>query len=161
LRKVQEKKEQTAKLIQLLNAVSIDMDFANPILEKMGAAPMIQKQKAVQLLRRPELDLYTLSMLSPSLEKELVNYSPEVVEQAEIQVKYESYIEKEEKMAHKLQQLEYLRISENISYDDIKALSAEAIEKLKRIRPQTIGQASRISGISPADISVLMIYMDR
>lgn len=161
LQKVREKKEQTTQLIRLLKEVSIDMDYANSILEKMGAAPMIQKQKAVQLLRRPELDLYTLGMLSPAIERELVRYSAEVIEQAEIQVKYETYIEKEEKMANKLQQLEYLRISENISYDDIKALSAEAREKLKRIRPQTIGQASRISGISPADISVLMIYMDR
>jgi tRNA uridine 5-carboxymethylaminomethyl modification enzyme len=161
LKKVQEKKRKTEELIKLVKETSIEMEVANPILEKMEASPMIQKQKAAQLLRRPEMDMKILGECSDIIKNSLKEFSLQEIEQAEILIKYETYIEKEEKMANKLHQLEYFRISENISYDEIKALSAEAREKLKKVKPQTIGQASRISGISPADISVLMIYMDR
>ncbi|GAB4327141.1 MAG: tRNA uridine-5-carboxymethylaminomethyl(34) synthesis enzyme MnmG [Flammeovirgaceae bacterium] len=161
LRKVQEKKRKTQELIKILKETSVEMEDANPVLEKIAASPMIQKQKAAQLLRRPEVDMKILAQCTDVIKNALTNFSHEEIEQAEILIKYETYIEKEEKMAVKLHQLEHFRIGENICYDDIKALSAEAKEKLKKIKPQTIGQASRISGISPADISVLMIYMDR
>jgi tRNA uridine 5-carboxymethylaminomethyl modification enzyme len=100
-------------------------------------------------------------MIDAELSKSLNEYNKEVLEQAEIHIKYESYIEREQKLAEKIGTLDDFMIKSDFDYDRVKALSAEAREKLKKIRPETIGQASRISGVSPSDISVLTIYMGK
>lgn len=102
-----------------------------------------------------------LMKLHPNIEAELNQYSSDEREQAEIQIKYESYIDREQKLAEKIGSLDTFYIKNDFDYDRVKALSSEAREKLKRIRPETLGQATRISGVSPADISVLSIYLGK
>src|SRR5690606_29398176 len=108
-----------------------------------------------------EIGIKELRSLDPQIEDMLTVYSDEECEQAEIQIKYESYIEREQRLAEKIGALDEFMILPDFDYDRVKALSAEAREKLKRIRPETLGQATRISGVSPADISVLTVYMGK
>jgi tRNA uridine 5-carboxymethylaminomethyl modification enzyme len=127
----------------------------------MGSAPIAEKQRAGQLIKRPNIEINHLAAAIPSIAEYLGKFRPDSVEQAEIAVKYESYIEKEHVMASKMGELENYIIKEKIDYRKIPALSSEAREKLLKINPETIGQASRISGVSPADISVLMVYLGK
>lgn len=162
LRKMEKKLKDSDNLVQFFRETSVKVEEANPILEEKGSAPIVQPDKMFKVFSRPQLDLQ--DMLKFEKVKEYVtenNFDQEVLEQAEIQVKYSGYIEKERNNADKITRLEEARIPESFDYDKVKSLSYEAREKLKKIRPVTISQASRISGISPADISVLLIYMGR
>lgn len=162
LRKMEKKRNDSQKMIQFFKETSVAVDEANVILEEKDSAPIIQADKMFKVFSRPQLELE--DMLKFTKVKQYVdenNFDQEVLEQAEIQVKYSGYIEKERNNADKLIRLEEAKIPESFDYDKVKSLSYEAREKLKKIRPITISQASRISGISPADISVLLIYMGR
>lgn len=162
LRKMEKKLKDSDNLVQFFRETSVKVEEANPILEEKGSAPIVQPDKMFKVFSRPQLDLN--DMLKFEKVKQYVtenNFDQEVLEQAEIQVKYSGYIEKERNNADKITRLEEAKIPENFDYDKVKSLSYEAREKLKKIRPVTISQASRISGISPADISVLLIYMGR
>lgn len=162
LRKMEKKQNDSENLVQFFKETSVKVEETNSILEEKGSAPIVQPDKMFKIFSRPQLDLE--DMLKFEKVKQYVekhNLDQEVLEQAEIQVKYSGYIEKERNNADKITRLEEAKIPENFDYDKVKSLSYEAREKLKKIRPITISQASRISGISPADISVLLIYMGR
>jgi tRNA uridine 5-carboxymethylaminomethyl modification enzyme len=161
LLKVQEKLRNTAKIIEFLKNKSISPTDVNDKLREMQSAEISQSQKAVQLLKRPEMELAILMNMTEDFKEELAKYSEEALMQAEILIKYDSYIEKEEKLAEKLGNLDSIKLGDWLNYKEIKQLSNEARDKLSKIRPQTLGQASRISGVSPADISVLMVYLNR
>jgi tRNA uridine 5-carboxymethylaminomethyl modification enzyme len=155
------KKDAVQNLTRLLSKIRLDPDTVNSSLVTQGTSPITEKANATQLLRRPQIGIEQLKKLSPNLKELLENYSQEVLEQVEINTKYESYIEREHTLAEKLGNLEDFKIFPDFDYDRVKALSSEAREKLKKIKPQTIGQASRISGVSPSDVSVLTIYMGK
>ena len=145
---------------ELLDKLRVDPSV-NHKLDEYGSAPLTQRQPLINLLKRPEINIQQIVSLSPEMNKSFSPYSTDVLEQVEIQVKYDSYIKKEESLADKMQSLDQLPIKDNFNYDEIKSLSAEGREKLKQIQPQTIGQASRISGVSPADISIIMVHIGR
>ena len=162
LNKMKTKYSNADKLIGLLRTHSITPKNINPILKKKKSAPVSQSGKADKILSRPNINLSDL-MKSKELKKAVdkLCLSQEEKDQAEIQIKYSGYIEKEKNNADKLNRLEALRIPEKFDYSKIKSMSAEAKEKLIKIKPETISQASRISGVSPNDISVLLVYMGR
>ena len=164
LRRVESKKEYTQQLQAKLREVGITPTEANEMLVQKESAPIIQQVKASSLITRPHITLDDLVSISNPI-KELVDTikakDPLAVEQAEILLKYEGYIEREEEQAQKLQRLEDLKISTDLDYRQIKSLSIEAKEKLSNIKPATIGQAARVSGVSPSDISVLLIHLGR
>lgn len=161
LKNVLTKKEQTARLVNDLKQKKIEPKEANDALAQLGTSTLKEKTTYAKLVKRPQVSVSDLAGLESSMANYLTKYEPEVLEQAEIHLKYEDYLDKEQKLADKIANLEGLKISGTFDYDTIPALSAEAKEKFKKIRPKTIGQASRISGVSPADISVLMVYMGR
>ncbi len=161
LLKVQEKLRDTTKIIEFLKNKSISPTDVNDKLREMQSAEISQSQKAAQLLKRPEMELAILMNMTEGLKEELAKYSEEALMQAEILIKYDSYIEKEEKLAEKLGNLDSIKLGDWLNYKEIKQLSNEARDKLSKIRPQTLGQASRISGVSPADISVLIVYLNK
>jgi tRNA uridine 5-carboxymethylaminomethyl modification enzyme len=158
---VDKKIAETAEIIAYLNNKPIEPGDINSMLERMGSAPIVEKQRAGQLIKRPNIEIQHLAAAIPAVAEYLSKFKADSVEQAEIAVKYESYIVKEHTMAAKMSELENYNIKEKIDYRNIPALSAEAREKLLRVQPETIGQASRISGVSPADISVLMVYLGK
>lgn len=155
------KKQDTEALLQYLKQKSVAPEEANDKLQSMGSALLSQKVKAELILRRPEISMQQLAQIDAQIGKELTKYTPEAAEQAEILIKYDTYIEKEERLALRLSNLDNIKLHPMLNYEEIRALSNEAREKLSRIRPQTLGQASRISGISPADISIIMVYLDK
>src|SRR5690554_4877788 len=162
LRKMEKKQKESDNLVQFFKETSVKVEEANAILVEKGSAPISQSDKMFKVFSRPQLDLEDfLKFEKVQQYVEENNLDTEVLEQAEIQVKYSGYIEKERNQADKIHRLEDVRIPENFNYDKVKSLSYEAREKLKKIKPITLSQASRISGISPADISVLLIYMGR
>ncbi len=156
-----DKKAQTARLVNDLKQKKILPEAVNANLEALDTAAIREKTSLYNLLKRPEIGMHSISQLDQELAVYLAKYPDEVLEQAEIAVKYESYIEKEEKTANRMRELEDFRIGETFDYDRLIAMSKEGRDKLKKIRPATIGQASRISGVSPADISILMVYLGR
>ncbi|WP_339867548.1 tRNA uridine-5-carboxymethylaminomethyl(34) synthesis enzyme MnmG [uncultured Algoriphagus sp.] len=155
------KKEETAKLINDLKQKKFSPDTINEGLEESGTATIKEKISAEKLLKRPHIGLQTLMSFNPSIKEYLSKYSNEVLEQAEIQIKYDSYIEKEQQMVEKLSSMENFKIPSSFDYISIPALSAEAKQKLSKIRPETMGQASRISGVTPADLSIITVYLGR
>ena len=161
LKAVDKKIEETGEIIAYLNNKPIEPGDINSKLEELGSAPIVEKQRAGQLIKRPNVEIEHLASAIPSIAEYLSKFKTDSVEQAGIAVKYESYIEKEHVMANKMSELENYNIKGKINYREIPALSAEAKEKLFKIQPETIGQASRISGVSPADISVLMVYLGK
>ncbi|MFI5157179.1 MAG: tRNA uridine-5-carboxymethylaminomethyl(34) synthesis enzyme MnmG, partial [Chitinophagales bacterium] len=130
-------------------------------LDSRNSSQIQQKQKAIQLLLRPDIGLQSMIDAIPSLKNAIGESSREIIEQAEIQIKYDTYINKEKELVQKMSQLEELNIPEAFDYDRISSLSTEAMQKFKRIKPRTLGQASRISGVNPSDIQILMVYMGR
>ncbi|WP_162054176.1 tRNA uridine-5-carboxymethylaminomethyl(34) synthesis enzyme MnmG [Pontibacter pamirensis] len=158
---VDKKIEETGEIIAFLNNKPIEPGDINIMLESLGSAPITEKQRAGQLIKRPNVEIEHIAVAVPSVAEYLSKFRADSVEQAGIQVKYESYIEKEYSMAAKMSELENYIIKERIDYRNIPALSAEAKEKLLKVNPETIGQASRISGVTPADISVLMVYLGK
>ncbi|MCU0318099.1 MAG: tRNA uridine-5-carboxymethylaminomethyl(34) synthesis enzyme MnmG [Amoebophilaceae bacterium] len=161
LQKVQAQKRATAHLLEALKMWKLTPALINPKLDQLASAPIQEKQSVYQLLKRPELSMEVLGAMDEALEQYLQKYSQVVLEQAEIQLKYERYLQKEKELAEKAQRLEAYRLPVDFNYDRIRALSTEATEKLKKIRPATLGQASKISGVSPADVSILMVYLGR
>jgi tRNA uridine 5-carboxymethylaminomethyl modification enzyme len=159
--KVIEKKTDVEKIKSLLNAIAVEPQEINSYLEKINSSPISEKQKTGKLLLRPDVELADLSAAIPKLGEELKSFSKETIEQASIQVKYEVYIEKEKDLATRMSQLEDLVIPESFDYKKIQSLGNEAREKLTRIKPGTLGQASRISGINPSDVQILMVYIGR
>lgn len=161
MQRVEQKQRQTADVLSYLQNKPVEPGEINGLLVELGSAPIHEKTRAVNLLRRPQVELADLQRALPELNQYLHTYGPEALEQASIHVKYETYIEKEHQQAARMGELEGVRIVGKLDYKAMPALSHEAREKLLRIQPETIGQASRISGISPADISVLMVYLGR
>jgi len=162
LRRMQHKLNESEKMVNFFKETSVTQEEANPILVEKESAPMVQSDKMFKVFSRPQMELDDI------LKFEKVQHyiqendlDKEIIEQAEIQVKYSGYIEKERNNAEKLIRLEDIKIPENFDYHKIKSMSIEAKQKLSKIRPVTISQASRISGVSPSDISVLLIYMGR
>jgi tRNA uridine 5-carboxymethylaminomethyl modification enzyme len=161
MEKVKEKKNGVEKIIKTLNEISLEPEDINVFLASRNSSPLLQKQKTTQILLRPNIDLISLSQLNDKLKSELASFNKETIEQAEIQIKYETYIEKEKEIVQKMSQMEELSIPDNFDYKKIQAISNEAREKLHKIKPRTLGQASRISGINPSDVQILMVYMGR
>jgi tRNA uridine 5-carboxymethylaminomethyl modification enzyme len=161
MEKVIDKKRAVEDIKEILRNTSIEPSDAESYLQELDSAPMQQKQKAIQLLMRPSVDIKGMLVHFSTLSDALSKYNREILEQAEIQLKYEVYIEKEKEIARRMGQLEELEIPENFNYEKIGALSAEALQKFRRIKPRTLGQASRISGVNPSDVQILMVYMGR
>lgn len=161
MEKVRTKKESVEKIKTLLNEIQVSPGEINPFFEKISSSLIIEKQKASKLLLRPEIELNDLIDTLPALQKELKDFSKDTIEQASIQIKYDVYIEKEKELVERMSQLENLMIPETFDYKKISALGNEAREKLSKIKPSTLGQASRISGINPSDVQILMVYMGR
>ena len=162
LRRMEEKHENAEKFVQFFRETSITPEEANPVLESKDSAPVKQQDKMFKLFARPNItidDVRKFEAVESYIQEN--NLDSEVIEQTEIQVKYSGYIEKEKNNADKLNRLEYVKIPANFDYSQIKSMSMEAREKLKNIQPTSIAQASRISGVSPNDISVLLVYMGR
>ena len=139
----------------------MDPSEADQFLRDNNSAPLTQKQKAVQLLLRPDIDLQGMIDGLPKVKDALNGYPRQSIEQAGIQIKYNVYIEKEKELVKRMSQLEDLLIPENFDYDRINSLSNEALQKFKKVRPRTLGQASRISGVNPSDVQILMVFMGR
>lgn len=161
MKKFLDKKADIDSLLTELYQTKADPAEINDDVSNFNTAVIREKVPLANLLRRPQLGIADLRSLHPSLSKLIGKYSREVQEQAEVQIKYEAYIDREQKLAEKIGMLEDFKIRSDFDYDRVKALSAEGREKLKRIKPQTIGQASRISGVSPSDISVLTVYLGK
>jgi tRNA uridine 5-carboxymethylaminomethyl modification enzyme len=149
------------QVINFINRNAVKPDQANPILNKYASAPLKEKITLVQLLKRPELNIHSLIQLHPDFSTFFTKFDLSVLEQAEIQIKYHDYIKREQANSEKMKNLENQKINPTFNYDNIPALSSEAREKLLIHKPTTLGQASRISGVTPADISVLMVYLGR
>lgn len=165
MRRVEEKSACVESLSKLFNEASISPSEANTMLELHGTPVLQQKVKLVSLLLRPELDIYDIKSVSELLDAAVAEVPEslrvEVLEATEIQLKYKRYIEKERDVAGRILKFEDIPLKEDFDYFTIQALSYEAREKLTKLKPRTIGQASRISGVSPADISVLLVYMSK
>ena len=162
MRRMEEKASRSEVLINFFKETSITPEEANPVLEFKDSAPINQSGKIFKIYSRPNItfdDVMNFYEVKEFVESN--NFDREVIEQAEIQVKYSGYIEKEKNNADKLNRLEDVKIPSNFDYSKIKSMSYEAREKLKKIQPTTVSQASRISGVSPNDISVLLVYMGR
>ena len=159
--RVLEKQDAVNNIKTYLNQTAVTPDQINGFLTSIGSAPITEKQKLEKLLLRPGLELDQLAAAVPTLQSELGKYDQESVEQASIQVKYNVYIEKERELVQRMVDLEEQIIPQSFDYQKIQALGNEAREKLNRIRPRTLGQASRISGINPSDVQILMVYMGR
>jgi tRNA uridine 5-carboxymethylaminomethyl modification enzyme len=158
---VEKKKAEVAEIIAAFSGTKLTPEEINPTLAAIGTAPLREKISLAQLLKRPQISIDQLTEASPIVETLLEKFGKDSIHQAEINLKYDSYIEKEMLLVEKMNKLENLNIIENFNYDVVTSLSFEGREKLKRTRPQTIGQASRISGVSPSDISVLMLFIGR
>ncbi|MEP0263394.1 tRNA uridine-5-carboxymethylaminomethyl(34) synthesis enzyme MnmG [Dokdonia sp.] len=162
LQVMEKKREESEKLVNFFKDTSILPEEVNNILEERGSSPMKQSDKMFKVFSRPQINLEDIKKFKKvAAYIEDNNLEKDVLEQAEIKVKYAGYIEKEKANADKLSRLENIKIPENFDYRKLKSLSYEAREKLEDIRPVTISQASRISGVSPSDISVMLVYMGR
>jgi tRNA uridine 5-carboxymethylaminomethyl modification enzyme len=163
LNRVEGKNEKVNAFSQFLKKLSIEQDQINPFLESIDSAPIPHKGKIINIIARPHIVLADLiNQVQPIAEYvESEKLSVEIIESVEIQLKYDGYIQKEKETAEKLMRLENIILRDDFDYSVINSLSSEAKEKLKKIKPSTIGQASRISGVSPSDISVLMVYLGR
>jgi tRNA uridine 5-carboxymethylaminomethyl modification enzyme len=159
--KTRNKLEAVERIKSTLAEISLSPEEVNDFLVANNSAPLTQKQKALQLLLRPGIQLSKLIEASPSLQQLTGTPTAEVMEQAEIQVKYDVYIEKEKELVQRMSQLEDLEIPNSFDYNKISSLSTEALQKFKKIKPRTLGQASRISGVNPSDVQILMVYMGR
>lgn len=164
LRRVEEKLERIEKLTRYTNKTSVDPDEVNQLLEKKKSSPIKQKVKMAGLILRPQIDIKEvmneITGFKHMFDQEL-DGDMESLEEAGILIKYDGYISKEQDMVSKLQRFESMKISRDFDYSSITALSFEAREKLKSFKPETVGQASRIAGVSPADISILLVHLAR
>ncbi len=160
-RNMLQKKTRVAELISILNKTRVTPDQVNNGLANLETSIITEKTSLAQLLKRPQITMRDLLSLSETIDALLNPYDEDVLLQGEIHTKYDSYIAREQELVEKIGALENYKIKPDFDYDLVKALSSESREKLKKIRPETVGQASRISGVSPADISVLTVYMGK
>ena len=161
LRKVEEKTNQVANIKTILSNQTIIPEEVNGFLTSIDSMEITEKQKASKLLLRPNISLNQVIENCAELKENLIDKEVDHLEQAEIQIKYERYIEKEKEIVERMLTLENKMIPDNFEYDKLVALSIEALQKFKKIRPLTIGQASRISGVNPSDIQILMVFIGR
>ena len=161
MRKVEEKTNQVATIKTILSNQTIIPDEVNGFLNSIDSMVITEKQKASKLLLRPNISLNQVIENCTELKEKLAEKEVDHLEQAEIQIKYERYIEKEKEIVERMLTLENKMIPDNFDYDKLSALSIEALQKFKKIRPITIGQASRISGVNPSDIQILMVFIGR
>jgi tRNA uridine 5-carboxymethylaminomethyl modification enzyme len=160
MNKVNQKIENTEKIIKYLKSKSIEADVVNSTLLEKGTNEIPHSVKLINLLLRPQVELMDLVKTDKELQALVSSMKKEDIEQAEINIKYESYLSKELEMVDKLKKLDDKNINPEFNYDNLISLSKEAREKLMKIKPRTLGQASRISGVTPADVSVLMVHMN-
>lgn len=160
LRKVEEKIKKSGELEDFLKELSLKPGIINPILEENGSNPVDQAYRAAQILTRPNINLKKLSQIE-TIGNKAKEYTEEVQEQAEINIKYKGYIDKEKENVAKLRRMENIKIPVDFNFNKVPSLSSEALQKMNSIRPKSIAQASRISGVSPADINVLLIYLGK
>jgi len=158
---VNKKRTAVNKLKHLLSTISIEPEQINNYFTSINSTLLTEKQKATKILLRPNVDIISLIDVVPQLKEKVKNFTTDQLYQAEIQIKYERYIEKEKDIAARLFAMEELLIPESFNYDKVNALSTEALQKFKKIKPRTLGQASRISGVNPSDVQILMVYMGR
>ena len=161
MERVNFKVEAAKEIESFFRKTSVEPGQLNPFLESIGSAPIRQKMKLHSILLRPNVGIPALQKALPFLDDYIKNKDAESWNLAEINMKYEGYIQKEKDMVEKMNKLEQVRLNENFDYTTLSSLSSEAVEKLSQIQPRTIGQASRISGVSPSDISVLLVHMSR
>jgi tRNA uridine 5-carboxymethylaminomethyl modification enzyme len=161
MEKIREKLDAEQQIIRFFQQTSVEPGEVNHYLDRKSSAPLKQKIKMDKVLLRPHITIDEMRRELPVLDNFLNGFSPEHIEYAEIKLKYEGYIKKEEEMVDKLNRYENIRINPDFDYQRLQSLSSEAREKLTQIKPGTIGQASRISGVSPSDVSVLLIHLGR
>ncbi len=159
--KVKAKRENVEKIKVILNSLSLDPEETAVFLESVQSSALLNKQKAAQVLLRPMIGLLAMIKHIPKVQEALAAFDNETLEQAEIQIKYDTYIEKEKELVSKMNQLEDLIIPDNFNYEKLVSLSNEARQKFTKIKPRTLGQASRISGVNPSDVQILMVFMGR
>lgn len=157
---LEKKEDQIKSLYSFFNKQSADPNAFNPVLEEINEPTLSQKVKMNQILLRPGVGIYQIASV-PVVADFVKNFDRDIVEETEIMIKYENYIEREKDMATKMNRLEHVRLYPDINYREINGLSLEAREKLSQIKPENIGQASRISGVNPSDISVLLVHFGR
>jgi tRNA uridine 5-carboxymethylaminomethyl modification enzyme len=158
---VKSKKDNVDSIVKKFNETSIEPALINDYFESAGSAALTQKQKLGQIILRPGIGAKDIIESVPSLKEKFACYNSLEIEQAEIQMKYAVYLDKEKEMVTKMAQLEGLEIPDSFDFSKVQSISAEAREKFKKIQPRTLGQASRISGINPSDVQILMVYMGR
>lgn len=158
---VHSKLDNTNHIKKFLSKTGVTPDDANAVLETLDSSPIKQQVKLNSLITRPHINMDALIQMSSDAADFLASFDKETVEQAEIQLKYEGYIAREQEVADKLNRLDTVKIPDDIDFSKLGSLSAESVQKLSSIRPDNIGQASRISGVSPSDINVLLIYLGR
>lgn len=158
---VKAKQDKVARIREVLASFPVEPEMANSYLEEKGSAPLNERTRALKLLLRPGIDIKEMMVAIPQLAEAINEPDVLAIEQAEIQVKYDVYIEKEKELVKRMSSLENLSIPEQFNYDKLNAISIEARQKLSKIKPTTLGQASRISGVNPSDIQILMVYMGR
>ena len=161
MQRVEDKRKAMDEIQNFIQQTSIAPEQINPILENLGSSPIKQKVKLATLLLRPKLNMVVFKKHFNEINDFLERYDDEILNISEIGIKYKGYIDREQDLVNKMNRLENVRIHDKVDFNEIAGLSAEAKEKLCLIQPQTIGQASRISGVSPSDISVLLVYMGR
>jgi tRNA uridine 5-carboxymethylaminomethyl modification enzyme len=163
LRKVEEKQAKSLQIRKTLEKLSVAPEEINPYLESLGSTPVRQRLKAITILLRPNVNIADMMCQIPAVREVIhaVSQDEETIQQMEILVKYEGYIKKESEVADKLSRFEGLKLKPDFNYNALESLSAEARQKLSQIRPDSIGQASRISGVSPSDLSVLLVHLGK
>lgn len=161
MQRVSDKKNAVQEIKTILAQSAVEPEEINEFLEEKGISTLKERQKVHKILLRPDITLEELVLYLPSVQEKLGRFKKEELEQAEIQVKYETYIEKEKEMVARMSNMEDLKIPDTFNYEKIQALSTEARQKLTKIRPHTLGQASRISGVNPSDVQILLVYMGR
>ena len=161
LNRVNEKLTNASKIEKYFNETSVSPDQINAYLESIGSSPLNQKVKLLGVLLRPGINIASLMDVLPFVKDYLSAYDEETLVLSEVALKYDGYIRKEQEMAEKIERLEAVRLKEDFDYRSLVALSLEAREKLSKMKPRTIGQASRISGVSPSDISILLVHVGR
>jgi tRNA uridine 5-carboxymethylaminomethyl modification enzyme len=161
LAKVNHKIVSSDEIVKYTKNTSVDSSSVNDLLEELGTSKLNQNAKLFSLISRPQITINDLRKVNSNLDNMLVKFDEEIIEQAEIKIKYESYFEKEMEIVDRMKKMEDREINPDFDYSTLGSLSKEAREKLMRIKPRTLGQASRISGVSPSDISVLMVHVSR
>ena len=158
---VKQKVKNSDDIVAYTRSKSIDPSHVNTLLDDLGTSPLSQSAKLFNLLSRPQVGFNDLKKVDEPLAELLSAYDKETVEQAEIKIKYESYFIKEMEIVDRMKKMEDREINPEFDYHSLVSLSKEAREKLMKIKPRTLGQASRISGVSPSDISVIMVHVSR